>query len=236
MLVTALSSAEMTQQLHDNADQLREAGKTLEALDLYNRVIVNYQMAGNYQGILNALTGRVISWQHLYNPSKDRVFAVFAQKDVEAMVEIAKEHNITEKQHTIQFLLGKAKMLLKDYAGAEKAFKLATEMYPEKNAQSGDWIAHYGEAIYRNGKKEEGIHTILFGLDTIQKLSAGVEPFLLEVWTSGANLRLATLLYEDKRPKEAQVYLSLAKAIIDHNPKLVVRTRQLEALEKIIQP
>lgn len=55
MALTTLCTASTP---HQQADVLREEGKTLEALNLYNQALVDYQQKRDYHGVLGVLCGR----------------------------------------------------------------------------------------------------------------------------------------------------------------------------------
>lgn len=156
MVMTLTATVCMAATLHEQADVLREEGKTLEALNLYNQALVNYQQKHNYHGILGVLCGRLISWQHLFNHEEDKVYAILARKEAESMLAITQEYDIHDKDYLIHFLFGKTCILLKDNKSAEIEFQQALDLFPEENAEKGDWLAHLGEAIYKNGREEEG--------------------------------------------------------------------------------
>lgn len=215
-------------ELQKEGDILREEGKSLNAIDVYNQAIVRYQEDKDYANMLDALTGRLLSWKHLFYKTEDRIYAIFVKKEVEEMLEIAKEHNLIGRLYLIHFLNGTSAILLKDYSSAEIEFNHAVERYPSENAEKGDWIAHLGDAMYRNGKKKEGKNILLKGVSMIKENSSQIDSFLFNVWVSGAYLRLAKLLKADN-PEESQLYLNQAKEIIDSDKRLVIRRQQLEA-------
>lgn len=220
--------------LLDQADVLREEGKTVEALNLYNQALVNYQKNHDYNGVLNVLCGRLISWQHLFNHEEDKVYAILARNEAESMLAIAKEYGIHEKDYLIHFLFGKSCIFLKDFDSAEIEFKKAVEMYPQENAEKGDWLAHLGESIYKNGRKEEGERLILEGVQQIQAYQKEEDSFQINVWISGAYLRLAKILISDNKIEQAKIYLAKGEKIILQDPRLVIRKQQLEILRKKI--
>lgn len=225
--VQAVQPAELQKQ----ADILREENQSLKAIDLYNQAIVQYQGIQDYNSILAALTGRLLSWKHLFYKTQDPVYAIFVKKDAEAMLEIAKTQSLLDRLYLIHFLNATSAMLFHDYALAEKEYNQALELYPDDNAEKGDWTAHLGEAIYRNGKKDAGHRMILQGIERIQRHASEIDSFLYNVWVSGAYLRLAKLLKNDN-PQESQVYLEKAKKIIEPDPRLVIRKQQLEEFLK----
>lgn len=221
--------AEDAKGLQRQADILREEGKTLEALNLYNRALVAYEQQHDYKGLLTVLTGRLISWQHLYNHGEEKVYAILARKEAEAMEAIANEYGVHDRDDQIHFFLGKTAIFLKEYPTAEKEFKKALELYPYDNAERGDWLAHLGEALYRNGRKESGEQTILEGVRQIEA-HPEEDTFKAHVWISGAYLRLAKLLISDNRKEEAKPYLQKGEEIISGDPRLVIRKQQLQKL------
>lgn len=235
MLSTAITSlptyAATAAELQKQADVLREEGQSLKAIDTYNQAIVRYQEDKDYANMIGALTGRLLAWKHLFYKTEDKIYATFVKKEAEAMLEIAKEHQLLDRIYIINFLNGTSAILSKDYPMAEKEFGQAVELYPHDNAEKGDWIAHLGEAIYRNGRKEEGKKLILQGVQIIEEKSSQIDSFLFNVWVSGAYLRLAKLLKPDNL-EESQIFLSKAKKIIDSDDRLVIRKQQLESFIK----
>ncbi len=218
-------------EIQKEADILREEGKSLNAIDVYNQAIVRYQEDKDYSNMMAALTGRLLSWKHLFYKTEDKIYAIFVKKAAEEMLEIAKEYNLLNRLYLIHFLNGTSAILLKDYSSAEIEFKKAVKLYPFDNAEKGDWIAHLGDAMYRNGKKEEGKNMILQGVSLIKERSCQIDSFLFNVWVSGAYLRLAKLLKTDNL-EESKSFLNQAKEIIDSDNRLVIRKQQLDAFMK----
>ena len=231
MALNGICGAECAETLHKQADVLREEGKTLEALNLYNQALVEYQKKQGYRGILDVLAGRLISWQHLFNHDEDKTYAILARKEAESMLAIAEEQGIHDRHHLIHFLLGKSSIFLKDYQNAEFEFQKAIDLFPNNNAEKGDWLAHLGEAIYQNGRKEDGERVILQGIKHIQTHQDDVDSFRVNVWLSGAYLRLTKILLNDNHSQQAKIYLQKGEEIISNDPRLVIRKQQLDILK-----
>lgn len=227
MTYTSSLIATSGKELQEQADKIREDGKSLMAIDLYNQAIVRYQEEKDYDNMIKALTGRLLSWKHLFYKTDDKIYAIIVKSEVETMLEIAKEHRLFDKLYLIHFLNATSAILLNDYCSAEKDFSKAVQLFPFENAEKGDWIAHLGDAMYRNGKKEEGKETLLQGVEIIKLRASQIDSFLFNVWVSGAYLRLAKLLRVDN-PRESTLYLNQARAIIDSDDRLVIRKQQLE--------
>jgi tetratricopeptide (TPR) repeat protein len=221
-----------TDALKNQADSLREEGKSLEALNLYNQALVSYQHANNYEGVLNTLAGRLISWQHLYNHDQEYVYAILARKEAEAMLAVAQEYKIHNKDYLIHFLYGKSCIFLKDYPCAEKEYRMAVELYTQDNAEKGDLLAHLGEALYLNGQKQQGEKMILDAIQQILSHQEGNDSFKINVWTSGAYLRLAKVLFLDGKLEQAVSYFKKGEEIVLKDPRLVIRNQQLDIIKK----
>lgn len=224
---TLTASSETGLELQKQADILREEGKSLRAIDTYNKALVSYQEAKDYPHMIGALTGRLLSWKHLFYKTQDRIYAIIVKKEAEVMLEIVNEHRFLDKMYLIHFLNGTSAVLLQDYPSAEKSFSQALELYPADNAEKGDWLAHLGDAVYRNGRKEEGKKMILEGVEIIKQKSSQIDSFTFNVWASGAYLRLAKLLKTDNLV-ESKLYLDQAAKIINSDDRLVIRKQQLE--------
>ena len=221
-------NASPAQELQKKADLLREEGKSLEAIDLYNQALASFQEEKDYGSIIGALTGRLLAWKHLFYKTEAKIYAIIVKKEAETMLEITKEYGLKGKDHLLHFLNGTAAMLLQDYATGENEFRQAVALFPANNAEKGDWTAHLGEALYRNGKKEEGQKMILKGVEIIQHHASELDPFLYNVWVSGAYLRLAKLLKVDNQ-EESSIFFSKAQKIIESDDRLVIRKGQLKA-------
>jgi hypothetical protein len=201
------------------ADNLRESGKSLEAIARYNESILSHQREGDAEGTFTALVGRILAWKHIFYQTEDPLFALMVNQEVEVLRAFAARHHLS-RDHTVCFLAGQAAMLLNQYSLAEHYFCQAIAKYPLDNAEKGDWIAHLGDALIRNGKTAKGKNTVFQGIAQIQRFAGQTDSFLVHVWLSGAYLRLAETL--------DRCYLKEAKEIIDKDERLVIRKKQLE--------
>jgi tetratricopeptide (TPR) repeat protein len=212
-----------TKQLHQKAEKLRESDKLLEALKLYEEVIYNYQEGKEYSGLVEALGGRCLTYKHLFLLSNDFSFRNLAYHSALSSLEIAKHFKISAKVHRCYFRLGEMEMLGNNFLKAEKFYLKAFLKYPKEEAEKGDFQYHLGEAQYRAGKKAEGLKNLLDGLKLIEKYESSTDSFVYHVWRSGCLMRLGELTKDKK-------YLEKAQKIIDSDPRLIIRKRQIAAL------
>jgi tetratricopeptide (TPR) repeat protein len=226
-----MSTFESANEAHQMSEELRENDKHEEALQAIEIALVKYQKEKDYFGFAKALQSRVLIYKHLFFLTNDIVFAILARKDAESSLQIAQDHNLKNALSSCYFRLGEVANLFEEYGVAISNFQKSLEVYVGTNTEKGDFRYHLGEAIYRNGDKENGIEVMLEGLSEIQKFRNEVDPFLANVWESGCLMKLAELLREDK-PVKAKEYLSNAQKIIEADEKLVIRKRQFAELVK----
>ncbi|MBU1117865.1 hypothetical protein KKD37_02775 [Patescibacteria group bacterium] len=207
--------------LHHQAEELREQDKFTEALKLYEQVIVAYEQQKDYSSLVEALGGRFLTYKHLYLLEKDQSFAVFAKHDALSALEIVQNQPLGDKQSQCYFHLGEVEMLFKNYQKATDYFQKSLDKYPSKDANQGRYFNHLGEAQYLNGDKKNGLQNLLTGLNIIRQFRESTDSFLINVWESGALLKL----FHFTRDKN---HLDEAKKIIDSDPRLVIRHRQLD--------
>ncbi len=214
--------------LHQQAEQQRETGNFLDALKLYEEVIVNYQKDQNYTGIVDALQGKFLTYKHLFLTTHDIIFADLARGAAELSQHIAREKHISTAR--CYFSLGESAMLFDEYEKAASFYRNSLEEFKD-DPSIGDVRYHLGEALYRAGNKKEGKEVMLAGLQEIQKKAEKLGSFIKNVWESGCHMRLAQLLKSDS-PEEAKYHLDEAKKIIDYDERLILRKAQLAELMK----
>ena len=221
------------EQLLLQGQQLREAGKTLEAIDYLNKAMQTFVIEHNYARFAHALLDRGICWQHLYQLNENNIaFAILYKKDAEAMLDLLTIKNIDEELDGAYFMNAKAAMVFGEYQMAVEFFNKAIEkLSPKKNAQRGDWQTNLGNALYFSGQKEQGLQTMLNGIEQIKKYANEVDEYTLKIWLSGAYLRLAEVS-QQYNPDQSKNYLEMAQNLIGNDPKFVVRKKQIDNFMK----
>jgi len=214
-----------TKTLHQQAEKLRENDQLLDALKLYEEVIVSYQKEKDYSGLVEALGGRCLTYKHLFLLTNNFSFFSLANHSSLSSLEIAEVFDISEKIHRCYFRLGEMQMLINNYPKAVEYYSKALSLYPKEEAEKGDFQYHLGEAQYRAGKTKEGLRSLLNGQKLIEKYESSTDTFVYHVWLSGCLMKLAVLTKNQK-------YFLEAKKIIDSDPRLIIRKRQLVKLEK----
>lgn len=226
-----VSAFKFAQDAHIMSEELRENDKHIEALQVIEVAIVLYQKEKNYLGFAKALQSRVLIYKHLFLLTSDVAFAILARQDAKSSLEIVQKHNLKDALSSCFFRLGEISMLFENYENASDYYQKSLDVYTGTNTEKGDYRYHLGEALYRNGKKTEGIKTMLEGLKEIQDNRGEVDSFLANVWEAGCYMKLAELVIKDNLG-QAKEYFKKAQEIVDSDDKLVIRRRQIADLAK----
>ena len=217
---------------HIQAEELREQDRLDEALDVLDLALNDYEENKNYEGFIQALQSRVLTFKHLFLLRNDQVFLDQAISDAREALAIAQEKKIKSMLGSCYFRLGEISMLSKNFQEAGDYYNLALENFSGTNCEKGDYRYHLGEALYKGGEKEKGVMLLEQGLAEIQNNRQEVESFLADVWESGCLMKLAEVNYKENNLPEAAKLLAEADKIINLNKKLVIRHRQFKELEK----
>lgn len=212
-------------QLHQKAEKLREQDKLEEALKLYEEVIIGYQNEKNYSGLVEALGGRCLTYKHLFLLTEDFCFKNLAYYSALSSLEIAKNYNLKDKIYRSYFRLGEMEILFKNYKKAIEYYKKSLDLYPQEESEKGDFQYHLGEAQCLKGDTKNGLANLSSGLTKIRQYRDSTDSFLINVWESGCLMKLF-LFTKDKN------YLEDAQKIIDSDPRLIIRKRQISELWK----
>lgn len=232
-LMWTLSLSANPAELQKQAFELREQGQTLQSIALYDQALDQFQKEKNYNGMFSVINGRLIAWKHLFYESEEPLYALFVRQHAEALQFLVQKHGLSDRQALVSFQLGTAHTQLKEYKEAEAELTKAFQLYPRDDAEKGDWLAHLGFVQYLNGKKELGKANILEGIAQIKANTSTADAFRINVWLSGAYLRLAILLEKDE-PELSRTYSEQAETIIKAHPELAIRSRQLAKWKKML--
>lgn len=120
-------------------------------------------------------------------------------------------------------------MLLGDYSHAIEHYTKSLELCGD-GPRIGNIRYHLGEAYHRVGERDKALLLMLRGLREIQEKAYALDESVAHVWESGCYLRLYELEHGHAAPAQLREYLNAAARIIDHDPRLVLRKRQLAKL------
>lgn len=224
--------------LHAQAAQLREEGQHLEALKFHDEAMLAYQKDGDLLGMAEVLADRSIVLRHLFEEGEDKSWLLLAKAEMEASVNIAKSSSDKTALAIPLYNLAKVNEELGDFQRSVEIYKEVLgnmENNPppthDRSAILADMKIHLNYAEYKVGDKS----SLDRMLDNIKALENSDEKeisrYNYDVWVSGAYMSLAQMLKEDN-PEEARGYLQKAKEIIDSNPDLTLRKKQLEKLSQ----
>lgn len=226
-----------SQILLKNAEDSREKEDFLAALKYTDEALSMSSEEKNPVAFTEALASRFLTLRHLFEKTGDENYMILAKQVVLASVEIARKSQDQKALAIPLFNLGKAYETLQEYEKAVEAYQEAiTNMQNnppeghESKAELQEMIIHLSFAQYKNGDKTaaERLEEALKVLDAETE-----DKYKKDVWLSGGYMDLVEILANDN-PATSHEALNRAEAIINANPELVIRKRQLETLKKTL--
>ena len=212
----------------------QESGDFLKALQLENEALIEFQKAGDYLGMAEVTVLHSKTFKHLFQATNDKNFLILARSEARAAVEICEKSGIPNDSAIPYFVLAQMHEALEELPQALDAYKKCLTIQPHApetshNRQSvkADIEGHYALCSYKAGQTN-AIDIALQALDELEK-SKDATTHERNTWLSGAHMRIA-LMYKDVDVQKSQQHLSQAEDIINTDPELILRKRQLEKL------
>lgn len=226
-------------QLHAKALKLREEKKFLEALQVGEEGLQEYQKDNDVAGFGELLGMQAKTYLHVYDFTAFKPYLTMAMHLSLASVEIVEELGDLSATILPLYDLGKIYEDAGNLPDAAATYQKAVERMqsnPPANHNRKSVLAnmkvHLHTTEYKNGDKSalERAEAALKNLES----SNDASDYEKHVWVSGAQMRIADMLREDDVEK-AREYLVAAEEIINADPELVIRKEQLEKLRKTFE-
>jgi tetratricopeptide (TPR) repeat protein len=219
--------------LHALAEEARESGDFLRALEYTDQATLVYQHDNDLLGLSEVQSSRQTTFKHLFRQTGDVIFLTLEKHAALAAVEIAEQSTITEALAIPYHNLGKYYFEAKEYQKAAEYFKKAVEnleAFPGRHGRPSviaDIKGHQYAAQYHMGDKT-ALNRALAALDELTNAEEQ-STYNKNVWLSGAHLRIAEMLISDD-PVLTKEHLKKAVDIVVNDERLILRKRQLEEL------
>lgn len=216
-------------ELSKKAWKLRESGKPIEAMAIWEQLYYSYEEDQNWERAISTLIDIAICWKIRGEISGKRLFLETALATLHNIKHIAEREHITLRNDYDYHLAG-VETALGTYENAIASYEhyLSTSKTPEEEANI---LAHVGFAKAQHGQKKEGIELLKKSLGMFsesQKVNDFQGKDVFRIWKLGAKLRLAQLL-EDKKEAKKLIHEVLEEA---KEKKLGARRKQAETLLK----
>ncbi len=218
------------QKLHSEAGSLRESGQFVESLKKLDEAQAEFLSENNYDGFAEVQSARALCLRHLYAQTGEQDYLILAKYSAKSAVEICERRG--GHLSIPYFNLAKVLVQLDQLVEARENYYKAVEAQTNNPMES-----HNRPAVLLDIK----IHLGLCELKMGQGDSASVEKLITEliatdeyrynkdVWSSGGYMGLAEIFAKSDMGK-SQEMLNKASEIINSNPELVIRKKQLVEL------
>lgn len=251
--MAVMARSEMGRKIHGEAASLREAGDFVGSIKLIQEAFVTYLRDGDVLGAGEVLADKSISLRHLGDEKNDINYVIYAKHVLKASIEMVEKSGDKTAVAVPYFNLGKVQESLGEYNDAVYSFKKALEnmqnnppySHQGRPAIVADYKIHLAVCEFRAGDKSaleraqksiEELENIPVD-DSVDYSSGGEytteQSYNKNVWLSGGYMHLAEAL-KDEDSEKAMGYLAKARQIIDSDPKLEIRKKQLEKLIQYI--
>lgn len=233
-----MADSQEGRRLHALAEDARESGRFLEALEYTDQASLAYQKDNDLLGLSEALSSRQGAFKHLYRQTGDKVFLILEKHAAVAAVEIAEMSGINEALGIPYHNLGKYYFEVIEYKKATEYFKKAVEnlvAYPSKRHSRPSVIAdikgHQYAAEHYAGDKT----ALNRALEALRDLKNAKEnsSYNKNVWLTGAHIRIAEMALKNN-PQLARQHARKAEKIINEDERLLLRKNQLKKLKEFL--
>lgn len=218
---------------HVLAEQTRENGDFMQALEHTDRATVGYQKEGNIPGLAEVQSSRALTFRHLFEQSGEQNYLVFALHAAQAGVDVAKRGNIPElavpvynvaKVHETLGNNNDASALIKDSLKNLQDYPNQPQNRPSLVAEMKTRLA---SLEYRIGD-ESAIERFNQALEEL-KNSGEKDEYTFKVWVSGAYMHMGESLI-GKDNEKARSFFDEGARIIGEDEKYKLRRNQIAKL------
>ncbi len=217
--------------LHLQAAQLREQGKFLEALALYEKSLFSYLQEQNTEFLINVVLEKNLALKRLWIKTQQTEYIDIAKQNI-ALGKIWQTRFSFSIEQKALLLFGEAEItfLSQDLTSSLLAYTQALAVLPQDHPFVGQFQYHLGFVQVLQNLTELGFRNLREGREVIEK-RLDLDPYTQQVWLSGAWLKTALAYLIIKQSTEAQEALDQAKTIINSHSQLFLRAEDLKRVQ-----
>lgn len=224
---------------HQKALELREAGKSEEALSAYLQARVAYTREENMEGLVRVLLEESITYRHLYEEEDLTLYLDQGLAQLQLAQYLIEEYELSETLHLLATLnMGTYLTFVGEFEAAAEHFDDAMH-HEEDPIAKANLATHLATALWLDGKEGEAnslfTKNIAIMEAALENKTAKEDLFTLQIWLTGAYIRFAECLADAGEEQETRTQLDKAQVILKDHPELVIRTQQANRLEKALQ-
>lgn len=228
-------NSERGREIQGQAEHAREAGEFGKALELTDQATIQYAVDNDLQGLSEVQSSRLLTFRHLFEQTGKQEYLILAKHAALTGVELAETSGTPETLSMPYFNLAKAYEANGEVTNAIEYFKKAIDYkqkfpgkYHNRVGVIADMVGHLSMAEYKNGDKS----ALTRAEEALNQLQTSDEPqYNKDVWASGAHMRIDELTVTTDH-ESAVSHIRLAQSIIDQNPELILRKKQIAKLRE----
>lgn len=218
---------------HRQAAELREAGKSEEALVLYQKVLLEYLAQKNIEGVIRVLLEKWLTYKHLWQETQNDLYLSLGSAEVQHADYLTYAYDVSPELHVLtQRNLGDYLTLREDYQGAEEELRSALEKVAGDDVSRADLLGHLAPVVWKTEGSAAAEQLFSEAMTLLQLQPEAPSHFVNQVWQSGVYLRWAQCLLDNQNQSGAREKIQLAEEIISGNPELIIRQKQLSTLKQ----
>lgn len=221
-------------ELHSEAAKARESELFTQSLTFNDDALFAYDKENDALGFSEGIACRSITLRVYANLHDSKRILTLAKYEMMASVELARESGQADALALPLFNLASINEDLGEFEDAVADYKEALENIKNNPPPTHDrpsvianFEIHLAACEYKAGDKT----ALQRAENALAQLIEANEPdeYSRDVWISGGYMRIADAIKSDDK-ESAKEYLQKAKEIIDSNPKLSIRKKQLGKL------
>lgn len=212
--------SEKGRKLHALAEYEREHGDLATALKLCDEASEVYRDDGDFLGLAEVLSSKVLSLRHLARQNGSQAYLIQAEQIAKEAVKVAEMAGLEEASTLPFFNLAKIQEELGNVPDAVQSYREAAKrLLPLRHnlpAVRADIQVHLAACEYKTGDK----NALNRAESWLKELSEAdhSDKYSQDVWVSGGHMRIADAVKKDE-PDVALVHMAKAKEIIDTDPQ-----------------
>ncbi len=224
-------------QLVTKAEQAREQGNYLAALQYIDQAIIMAAEALAYGDVVEALAHKLLIYLHRYQENGNAVFLELMYGDVQAGIKIVDQHNIEGHPKAVMYL--RAGNYFYEHSQLSESVQLlqhAIDALPNETSTGtkAEFMSHYGMLLVLTGVVDKGLRLLQQAMELAEQDSA-LPPYHKQIVIAGIHMRMAEAYHTLPQNDQVQIHVEAAEAIaqsLANEHSMPMRLMQIKRLKE----